>query len=106
MMTFKPHLRNQAVTYPGDKEMLTKEKSNNCCSNSLSHLVDSYIVALLLKARRVVVFVPDYNADLVENYCSNQLIGALDLHHDSRDMRGGLKARKKQRERKGENEKL
>lgn len=60
-----------------------------------SHLIDSNIVTRLLKAGGVVVPVPHDDPHLVENNSTNQLVGALDLHHDGHDVVWGLEERKK-----------
>lgn len=59
-----------------------------------SYLVNCDIVTRLLKARGVVVSVPNDNPHLVENNSTDQLIGALDLHHNGRDVVRGLKEKK------------
>lgn len=60
----------------------------------LSYLVYCNIVAWLLKARGVVVPVPHNDPHLVQNDSANQLVGALDLHHNGGDVVWGLKGRK------------
>ncbi len=60
----------------------------------LSHLIYCNIVAWLLEARRVVVPVSHNNPDLVKNNSTDQLIGALDLHHNGGDVVWGLKGRR------------
>lgn len=55
------------------------------------YLVHSNIVTWLLKLRGVVVPVPHHNPHLVQNDGTNQLIGALDLHHNGGDVVGRLK---------------
>lgn len=60
-----------------------------------SYLIDGNIVTRLLKAGGVVVPVPHDNPHLVENNSTNQLVGALDLHHYGHDVVWGLEERKK-----------
>ena len=64
----------------------------------LSHLVDGYIVARLLEARRVVVPIPHHDADLVQNHSANKFIGTLYLNHNGSDVVGGLKEREREKE--------
>lgn len=56
----------------------------------LCYLINCNIVSWLLKARSVVIFVPHNNPNLVQNDSTNQLIGALDLHHNGGDVVRGL----------------
>lgn len=60
----------------------------------LRYLIYCNIVAWLLKARGVVIPVPYNNPYLVQNDSTNQLIGALDLHHNGGDVVGGLREKK------------
>lgn len=60
-----------------------------------SYLIDGNIVTRLLKAGGVVVPVPHDNPHLVENNSTNQLVGALDLHHYGHDVVWGLEERNK-----------
>lgn len=62
-----------------------------------SYLINCNIVTRLLKARGVVVPVPHDYSHLVENNSTNQLVGALDLHHNGRDVVRGLKERNNNR---------
>lgn len=60
-----------------------------------TYLIDCNIVTRLLKAGGVVVLVPHDNPHLVENNSTDQLVGALDLHHNGHDVVRGLEKRKK-----------
>lgn len=62
-----------------------------------SYLINCNIVTRLLKARGVVVPVPHDYPHLVENNSADQLVGALDLHHDGHDVVRGLKERSDKR---------
>lgn len=70
---------------------------HNQRQNLFPHLIYCNIVAWLLKARSVVVLVPHNNPYLVQNDSTNQLIGALDLHHDGLNVRWGLAQEKKRK---------
>lgn len=60
-----------------------------------TYLIDCNIVTRLLKSGGVVVLVPHDNPHLVENNSTDQLVGALDLHHNGHDVVRGLEKRNK-----------
>lgn len=59
-----------------------------------SYLINCDIVTWLLKARGVVIPVPHNDPHLMENNSTDELVGALDLHHNGHDVVRRLKERK------------
>lgn len=101
----RSHHSNGAI-YGSDenhKNYFIKHRESECTcrtretTTDSSYLINCNIVTRLLKARGVVIPVPHDNPHLVENNSTNQLVGALDLHHNRRDVIRGLKERKENR---------
>lgn len=59
-----------------------------------TYLINSHIVPWLLEARSIVITIPHNDPHLMKNHCTNQLIGALDLHHNGMNVGRRLKERK------------
>lgn len=55
------------------------------------YLADSHVVSWLLKARCVVIAVPNNDSNLVQNHSADQLVGALNLNYDRLNIRGRLR---------------
>lgn len=62
------------------------------------YLADGDVVSWLLKVRRVVVAVPNNDANLMQNHGADKLVGALNLNHNGLNIRRRLRERERKQD--------
>lgn len=94
MVRFMAVIKNRKMIEHHSKQLEFSTESPCTSTTDASYLINCNIVTRLLKARGVVVPVPHHNPHLMENNRTDQLVGALDLHHNGHDVVRRLKESK------------